>query len=92
MNVGSISALTIIELVMKTKRFRGKTFDVWAVFEVKTEIPPESSFMTRDNKPQGFFYLNLRTVDGLHGIIVDIHAAADNINDSQPYIAQLEHT
>ena len=45
---------------------------------------PESGFMTRDNKPQGFFYLDHRTVDGMHGIIVDTHATAGNVNDSQP--------
>ncbi|WP_103415280.1 IS1182 family transposase [Vibrio hyugaensis] len=53
---------------------------------------PESGFMTRDNKPQGFFYLDHRTVDGLHGIIVDTHATAGNINDSQPYIERLDYT
>lgn len=53
---------------------------------------PESGFMTRDNKPQGFFYLDHRTVDGQHGIIVDTHATAGNVNDSQPYICRLDHT
>lgn len=53
---------------------------------------PDSGFMTRDNKPQGFFYLDHRTVDGKHGIIVDTHTTAGNINDSQPYIARLDYT
>lgn len=52
----------------------------------------ESGFMTRDNKPQGFFYLDHRTVDGMHGIIVDTHATAGNVNDSQPYIRRLDYT
>ncbi|MGR5448141.1 IS1182 family transposase [Vibrio jasicida] len=52
----------------------------------------ESGFMTRDNKPQGFFYLDHRTVDGLHGIIVDTHATAGNVNDSQPYVERLDYT
>lgn len=52
---------------------------------------PESGFMTRDNKPQGFFYLDHRTVDGMHGIIVDTHATAGNVNDSQPYIRRLDY-
>ncbi len=34
----SISALAVIELIVEAKRLRGKTFDVWVVFEVKTEI------------------------------------------------------
>ncbi|WP_224164692.1 IS1182 family transposase [Vibrio penaeicida] len=53
---------------------------------------PESGFMTRDNKPQGFFYLDHRTVDGLHGIIVDTHTTAGNVNDSQPYVGRLDYT
>lgn len=53
---------------------------------------PESGFMTRDNKPQGFFYLDHRTVDGKHGIIVDTYATPGNVNDSQPYIRRLDHT
>lgn len=53
---------------------------------------PESGFMTRDNKPQGFFYLDHRTVDGKHGIIVDTYTTPGNVNDSQPYIHRLDHT
>jgi hypothetical protein len=48
--------------------------------------------MTRDNKPQGFFYLDHRTVDGKHGIIVDTYVTPGNVNDSQPYIRRLDHT
>lgn len=50
---------------------------------------PESGFMHRDNKPQGFFYLDHRTVDGKHGIITDTHVTPGNIHDSQPFIARL---
>ncbi|MCU8506152.1 transposase, partial [Vibrio vulnificus] len=53
---------------------------------------PESGFMTRDNKPQGFFYLDHRTVDGQHGIILDTYTTAGNINDSQPYVQRLDYT
>ena len=51
---------------------------------------PDSGFMTRDNKPQGFFYLDHRTVDGVHSLIVDTHVTAGNVHDSQPYIARLD--
>ncbi|HGF4681464.1 IS1182 family transposase [Escherichia coli] len=51
---------------------------------------PESGFMHRDNKPQGFFYLDHRTVDGKHGIIIDTWATPGNVHDSQPYIARLK--
>ena len=53
---------------------------------------PDSGFMHRDQKPQGFFYLDHRTVDGKHNLIVDTHITPGNINDSQPYIARLDTT
>ena len=48
--------------------------------------------MHRDQKPQGFFYLDHRTVDGKHNLIVDTHITPGNINDSQPYIERLDAT
>jgi hypothetical protein len=51
---------------------------------------PESGFVHRDNKLQGFFWLDHRTVDGKHGIITDTHTTPGNVHDAQPYIARLE--
>jgi transposase len=51
---------------------------------------PDSGFMTREGKPQGFFYLDHRTVDGRHGIITDTFVTPGNVHDSQPYIARLD--
>ena len=51
---------------------------------------PESGFMHRDNKPKGFFFLDHRTVDGKHGIIMDTHVTPGNVHDSQPFIGRLE--
>ena len=51
---------------------------------------PESGFMHRDNKPKGFFYLDHRTVDGKHGIIMDTYVTPGNVHDSQPFIGRLE--
>lgn len=53
---------------------------------------PDSGFMHRDQKPQGFFYLDHRTVDGKHNLIIDSYVSPGNINDSQPYIKRLDHT
>ena len=36
--VGGISALSIIELIVETKRLGRKAFDVCVIFEVKAEI------------------------------------------------------
>ena len=51
---------------------------------------PDSGFMTREGKPQGFFYLDHRTVDGRNNLIVDCHVTAGNINDARPYPSRLQ--
>lgn len=50
----------------------------------------DAGFMVRDEKPQGFFYLDHRTVDGKHNIIVDTHATPGNVHDSQPIISRID--
>ena len=52
---------------------------------------PESGYMVRDGKPEGFFYLDHRTVDHKHNIITDVHVTAGNVHDSVPYIDRLNH-
>ena len=63
--------------------------------EVKTiktsTTDPESGFMHRDGKPQGFFYLDHRTVDGKKNIITDVYVTPGNTNDVKPYISRLKH-
>jgi IS5 family transposase len=51
---------------------------------------PDSGYMTREGKPQGFFYLDHRTVDGKHAIITDTHVTPGNVHDSRPYLARLD--
>lgn len=51
---------------------------------------PESGYMVRDQKPQGFFYLDHRTVDGKANIVTDVHITAGNVHDSTPYIERLD--
>ena len=59
--------------------------------EVKVStVDPDAGFMARDNKPTGFFYLDHRTVDGVHALIVDTHVTPGNVHDSQPYLARLD--
>ncbi|WP_199929830.1 IS1182 family transposase [Brevibacillus brevis] len=50
---------------------------------------PESGYMVRDSKPEGFFYLDHRTVDHKYNIITDVHVTAGNVHDSVPYIDRL---
>lgn len=62
-----------------------------AMKEVKVStVDPDAGFMARDNKPTGFFYLDHRTVDGVHALIVDTHVTPGNVHDSQPYLARLD--
>lgn len=46
--------------------------------------------MYRDNKPEGFFYLDHRTVDSKHNIITDVYVTPGNVNDVDPYIQRLD--
>ena len=51
---------------------------------------PESGYLSREGKPHGFYYLDHRTVDGLHNIITDTHATPGNVHDSLPYLERLD--
>ncbi|BFM18914.1 IS1182-like element ISBma2 family transposase (plasmid) [Maricurvus nonylphenolicus] len=51
---------------------------------------PDSGFMVRDQKPQGFFYLDHRTVDSRCNIITDVHVTAGNVHDAVPYLSRLD--
>ena len=58
--------------------------------KVKTSTTdPDSGFMHRDGKPQGFFYLDHRTVDSKYNIITDTFVTPGNVNDVKPYIERL---
>ncbi|WP_152547766.1 IS1182 family transposase, partial [Paenibacillus ehimensis] len=51
---------------------------------------PDSGYMMRDGKPEGFFYLDHRTVDHKYNIITDVHITPGNVHDSKPYLERLE--
>ena len=51
---------------------------------------PDSGYMMREGKPEGFFYLDHRTVDSAYNIITDTHTTPGNINDSRVYLARLD--
>ena len=46
--------------------------------------------MLRDNKLEAFSYLDHRTVDGKNNIIVDVHATAGNVSDSDAILNRIE--
>ena len=51
---------------------------------------PDSGYMVREGKPEGFFYLDHRTVDGRHSIITDTFVTPGNVHDSIPYLERLD--
>lgn len=51
----------------------------------------ESGYYHRDNKEQGFMYLDHRTVDDKCDIIVDVHMTKGNVHDSEPFIERAEY-
>lgn len=51
---------------------------------------PDSGYMFRTGKPEGFFYLDHRTVDFKYNIITDVYITPGNVHDSLPYLERLE--
>lgn len=51
---------------------------------------PECGFMNRKGKPEGFFYLDHRTVDHKFNIITDVFVTPGNVNDSTVYLERLQ--
>ncbi|TMZ69239.1 IS1182 family transposase [Klebsiella pneumoniae] len=59
--------------------------------EVKVSTTdPESGYMYREGKPEGFYYLDHRTTDLKYNIITDVHVTAGNVHDSVPYLDRLD--
>lgn len=56
-----------------------------------SDTDPESGYYHRDNKEKGFMYLDHRTVDLKHNIIVDCHITKGNVHDSIPFISRVEY-
>jgi hypothetical protein len=50
----------------------------------------DSGYMMRDGKPEGFFYLDHRTVDFKYNLITDVHVTPGNVHDSVPYLSRLD--
>jgi transposase len=57
--------------------------------EKVSRTDPESGYMSRKNKPEGFFYLDHRTVDHKTNMITDVYVTPGNVNDSTVYMERL---
>ena len=55
-----------------------------------SKTDPESGYLYRPGKPEGFYYLEHRTVDGKANIILDSHVTPGNVHDSQPFIERVK--
>ncbi|WP_369901461.1 IS1182 family transposase [Bacillus manliponensis] len=51
---------------------------------------PDSGFLMREGKPDGFHFLDHRTTDTKYNIITDTYITAGNVADSEPYLARLQ--
>ncbi|MBM7570337.1 transposase [Aquibacillus albus] len=52
--------------------------------EIKvSDTDPESGYLYRENKPEGFFYLDHRTTDLKYNIITDVHVTPGNVHEFQ---------
>lgn len=71
--------LKVREEVLEEKEIKESTTD------------PESGYMFRTGKPEGFFYLDHRTVDFKYNIITDVHITPGNVHDSIPYLERLDY-
>lgn len=54
------------------------------------QTDPDSRLLNRPGKPSGPHYLAHTSLDSKHGIIVDIHPTAGNVNDCEPYVERLK--
>jgi len=52
----------------------------------------DAGVLNRPGKPHGPHYLAHTTIDAAHGIIVDIHPTAGNVNDCEPFVERLKVT
>jgi transposase len=50
----------------------------------QSKTDPESGQLHRMNKPDGFHYLEHRTVDAKRNVITNVHVTAANVNDTEP--------
>lgn len=53
-------------------------------------VDPDAGYLRRQGKPEGFYYLDHRTVDGSNVIVVDCYVTPANVHDSTPYLARLD--
>ena len=57
----------------------------------RSTTDPDSGYMVREGKPEGFFHLETRTTDDANNLITDTHITPGNVRDSNIYLDRLQH-
>jgi transposase len=81
------------EAIARGRKKRGRPIKA----EPKTKLirtsktDPDSGYMNRPDKPQGFHYLSHQSSDGKSGIITDVYVTPGNVNDCVPYVLRIKY-
>ena len=67
------------------ERIKPKTKEV-----KKSTTDPDSGYMHRPGKPNGFYYLNHQTCDGENGLITDVFVTPGNVNDCSVHSERIQ--
>ena len=57
----------------------------------KSLTDPDCGLLNRPGKPVGFHYLNHQTIDGISGIITDVHVTPANTTDHQHHTPRIKY-
>ena len=60
--------------------------------EIKvSQTDPDSGYMHRPGKPNGFYYLSHQTCDSEHGLITDVFVTPGNVNDRTVHSERIQY-
>lgn len=57
----------------------------------RSKTDPDSGYMHRPGKPNGFYYLSHQTCDAEHGLITDVLVTPGNVNDRSVYSQRIQY-
>lgn len=57
----------------------------------KSTTDPDSGYMHRPGKPNGFHYLDHQTCDSEHGLVTDVYVTPGNANDRSVHSERIQH-
>ena len=59
-------------------------------YQVRSETDPDSGYMLRVGKPQGFHYLSHQTTDALYGLVTDVYVTPGNVTDESVHSERIK--